>query len=310
VTTAYLAPEGFETELRDELALAGVRHRHPHGRLVIVDDDAGLGRWEPAWAANCWFDAESIPVTSIGDTARALRARQRNWASYAPGPRGRTALVEAKLPHVSAKPLALGDPAPSAPLGSWTFLSHDLVLAAPDCSSPFPGGEVTFVEDRDGPPSRAYRKLWEAFVRLGRRPGPGDRCLDLGASPGGWTWTMAKLGASVLAIDKAPLDPAVEAMPGVTTRVGSAFGIEPRDVEPMDWVCSDVIGYPERLFRLAERWCSSGRAANVVITIKLQGATDHAGVAAFAAIEGGRVVHLHHNKHELTFLWTRPGGTG
>jgi len=47
-----------------------------------------------------------------------------------------------------------------------------------------------------------------------------------------------------------------------------------------------------------------GRAArHIVCTIKFQGPTDHAAAEAFAAIPVGRVVHLFHNKHELTFLW-------
>jgi 23S rRNA (cytidine2498-2'-O)-methyltransferase len=37
--------------------------------------------------------------------------------------------------------------------------------------------------------------------------------------------------------------------------------------------------------------------------VKFQGATDHASAEAFAAIPGGRLQHLFHNKHELTFLW-------
>jgi 23S rRNA (cytidine2498-2'-O)-methyltransferase len=43
-----------------------------------------------------------------------------------------------------------------------------------------------------------------------------------------------------------------------------------------------------------------------VCTIKFQGATDHDAAAAFAAIPGGRVMHLFHNKHELTFVWDEP----
>ena len=43
---------------------------------------------------------------------------------------------------------------------------------------------------------------------------------------------------------------------------------------------------------------------NFVCTIKFQGETDHEAAAAFAAIPGAQVLHLHHNKHELTFMLT------
>jgi 23S rRNA (cytidine2498-2'-O)-methyltransferase len=164
-------------------------------------------------------------------------------------------------------------------------------------------GEVAFVEDRVGPPSRAYLKLWEAFALCRSWPGPGDVCLDLGASPGGWTWVLAKLGARVTAIDKAPLHPAIAAMPGVSTRQESAFALEPLKEAPIDWLVCDVIAYPERMLGHVRSWIASGRVRNIVCTLKFQAATDHESAEAFAAIEGGRVVHLFHNKHELTFLY-------
>ena len=142
--------------------------------------------------------------------------------------------------------------APTAPLGSWTLLAPDRMLAAAECSAPFPNGEVAFVEDRTGPPNRAYLKLWEALVRFGRWPGPGERCLDLGASPGGWTYVLAKLGADVIAVDKAPLDPKVAAMPACEWRGESAFALEPASVGPVDWLFSDIVCYPARLLRLVE----------------------------------------------------------
>jgi 23S rRNA (cytidine2498-2'-O)-methyltransferase len=184
------------------------------------------------------------------------------------------------------------------------LLAPDRLLAAARCSSPFPNGEVQFVEDKTGPPNRAYLKLWEALVRLRGWPQPGQRCLDLGASPGGWTWVLAKLGASVTAIDKAPLDPRIAAMPGVSWRGESAFALDPESVGPVEWLFSDVIAYPARLLRLVERWRESGLAKNFVCTIKFQGETDHEAAASFAAIPGAQVLHLHHNKHELTFMLT------
>ena len=145
-----------------------------------------------------------------------------------------------------------------------------------------------------------------ALVQLRRWPQPGERCLDLGASPGGWTWVLARLGAEVIAIDKAPLEPRIAAMPGVSWRGESAFALEPESVGPVDWLFSDIICYPARLLRLVERWRASGLVKNFVCTIKFQGETDHDSAEAFAAIPGARVLHLHHNKHELTFLLATP----
>jgi 23S rRNA (cytidine2498-2'-O)-methyltransferase len=300
MTTAYLAADGFEAQLVAELPDA----RLVHGRLYISDIDR-----PSAWAANIWHDCIELPVESVGKAAQSLRDIQRNWAMYAPVHHRRAALIQERLPHVSAKPIVFPAAAPTAPLGSWTLLAPDRMLVAAPCSSPFPNGEVVFIEDKTGPPNRAYLKLWEALVRLRRWPQPGERCLDLGASPGGWTYVLAKLGARVVAIDKAPLDPTVAALPGVEWRGESAFGLEPESVGPVDWLFSDVISYPSRLLRLIERWRESGLARNFVCTIKFQGETDHATAAAFAALPGAEVVHLHHNKHELTFMLSSTKGT-
>jgi len=298
MTTAYLAADGFIDQLQEELRRAGAAVRRRHERLLICDGPP-VGA---AWAANIWHDCVELPVASVGAAAQALRAIQRNWAMYAPIHHRRANLVQERLPHVSARPIVFPAAAPTAPLGSWTPLAPDLLLAAQHCSSPFANGEVAFVEDKTGPPNRAYLKLWEALVRLGRWPGPGERCLDLGASPGGWTWVLARLGAEVLAVDKAPLDPTVAALAGVDWRGESAFALEPASVGPVDWLFSDIVCYPARLLRLVEKWRASGLVKNFVCTIKFQGATDHESAAAFAVLPGAQVQHLHHNKHELTFM--------
>jgi len=255
-----------------------------------------------AWTANIWRDPERLAIASIADGAAQLRTRQRNWALYPHHLHRRASLIAEHLPHVSAKPLVFPAPAPQAPLGSWTLLDEGTILASADCTNPFPNGEARFVEDREGPPNRAYLKLWEALTLIGRRPGPGDLCLDLGASPGGWSWVLAKLGSRVIAVDKAPLAPSVTAMPGVEVRQASAFSIEPASLGPVDWLFSDVICYPTRLLSLVERWIATGLARNLVCTIKFQGATDHAAARRFAAIPNSRLLHLHHNKHELTWI--------
>jgi 23S rRNA (cytidine2498-2'-O)-methyltransferase len=193
-------------------------------------------------------------------------------------------------------------PAPTAPLGSWTLIDAATILAAPHCSSPFPNGEVQFVEDRAAPPSRAYLKLGELFTLLGQRPAPGELCVDLGASPGGWTWVLQQLGARVISVDKAPLDDRVARLPAVEYRRASAFALDPQTLGSVDWLFSDVVCYPKRLLALVEKWLAAGSVRRFVCTLKFQGATDFEAMRRFAAIPGSRLLHLHHNKHELTWL--------
>lgn len=109
----------------------------------------------------------------------------------------------------------------------------------------------------------------------------------------------------MVAVDKAPLDRAVAALPGVEAQQESAFALDPGAWRAAngraDWLFSDVIAYPARLLRLVRAWIDADAARNLVCTIKFQGETDHAAADAFAAIPGAWVRHLSHNRHELMF---------
>lgn len=295
--TGYLAPEERLGDLLAELGQEG----EVYDRLVLIEGPPVAA----AWAQNIWVEVERHRFETIGEAARILRAMGRNWAHFPLAAHRRAALIAEKLPHVSAKPLVFPAPAPGAPLGSWSLIDANTLIAAPRCSSPFAHGEARFVEDRSGPPSRAYLKLWEALTLLGRHPGPGELCVDLGSSPGGWSWVLAELGARVISVDKAPLDPRLSDHPNIEARRMSAFALEPRAFGPVDWLVSDIICYPERLYRLIEDWLASGHARNIVCTVKFQGETEQAWVKRFQALPDGRLVHLHHNKHELTWMWPR-----
>jgi 23S rRNA (cytidine2498-2'-O)-methyltransferase len=300
--TGYLAPADYVAELVAELGDVSA----VHGRLVLAH---GAPR-PAAWAQNVWYAPRRVAIASIGEAAKALRAIQRNWALYAFQNHRRAALIEARLPPLKPKPLVFPNPPPAAPLGSWTLLAPDLLLAASRCASPFVHGEAVFAEDREAPPNRAYLKLWEALTRLGRRPARGELCLDLGASPGGWTWVLLELGARVVAVDKAPLDPRIAARAQaqgkgrLTIRQESAFALDPRDIGRVDWLFCDVACYPARLLTLMQRWVAAGTCGTIVATIKFQGPTDLAAQRAFAAVPGARLMHLFHNKHELTWIWS------
>jgi 23S rRNA (cytidine2498-2'-O)-methyltransferase len=250
----YLAADGFVDELVTELGEVAAVHE----RLVL----APVPRRPAAWATTVWLDPVRIPITSINAGARALLAIQSGWALYSFHLHRRAQLIAAQLPARPVTPVAFPAPRPTRPIGSWTLLNEHTILAAPHCSCPFPNGEIEFIENKTGPPSRAFKKLWELFSRLQTWPRAGEYCLDLGACPGGWTWVLQGVGARVLAVDKAPLDPRIARLPGVECRAESAFGLDPRSVGPVDWLFSDVICEPSRLLKLVERWLAAGTARN------------------------------------------------
>jgi len=308
----YQPVPGYEDHLFAELQIAEPQ-QPPDGLFRVgnslLHDPDGSGA-PVFWHQNCWLKPFRLEFASINEAAGALRGIQRNWASLPHTQFRRAALIESKLPPVSAKPRPfpwlLGD----APMGAWTLLDGHTMVASAACSSPFPNGIIEFAQDKEGPPSRAYLKLWEALVRLRRWPKEGDRCLDAGASPGGWTWALSRLGANVIAVDRAPLEPDVAALPNVEYLRHDAFTLKPEDIGPVDWLFCDVACYPPRLYQWIGKWLESGLCGNFVCTIKMQGSIgnlDFETPRRFAAIPGGEVVHLYHNKHELT--WQKTGSS-
>ena len=291
--SAYLAPENLEDEVAFELG--EVLHRH--GRLLLAEGAPRATRW----AQDVWLDARVASIESIGDAARTLKEIQRNWVGYVHGHHRRSALLADKLPPVRIREHAFPVEVPQSPLGAYTLLDRDTLLYSPTRASPFPHGELRFVETRE-PPSRAYLKLWELFTRIGVQPAAGERCIDMGASPGGWTWVLAQLGANVYAVDKAPIASELAEHPNVKVAQQSAFAVDPRSVEPYDWFFSDVICEPARLLSMIQRWLEADAAKRFVCSVKFRGATDHASVAELAAIEGAQLMHLWHNRHELTWV--------
>ncbi|HYD19067.1 MAG TPA: SAM-dependent methyltransferase [Patescibacteria group bacterium] len=292
--SAYLAPEGFVDELVKEVGEV----TDVYDRLVISPQPAR----KLIWAENSWLNPQWIEISSIGDAAKKLRSLQRNWWNYDFDFHRRSGLITEKLPHVGGKPLKFGQPLITAPLGSWTLVKENLLLASPACSEPVPNGAYVFDEDKAEPPNRAYLKLWEALTRCGKMPKPGETCIDFGSAPGGWTWVLHQLGASVISVDKAPLAPNIAKLPRVKYLEQSAFAVAAKDTGPVDWLFSDVICYPERLFRLVSEWREKGYARNFVTTIKLQGDTDFSVIQPFLDIEGSYAIHLYHNKHEITWF--------
>jgi 23S rRNA (cytidine2498-2'-O)-methyltransferase len=140
------------------------------------------------------------------------------------------------------------------------------------CVSPFPGGIVEVPPDRRAP-SRAFAKLLEAEIRLGRRIEAGETCVDLGSSPGSWAYIALGRGAKVVAVDRSPLRGDLMKHPSLEFARGDAFRFIPP--APVDWLLCDVIAFPERVFELLKRWLTERWCRRFCVTIKFRGTSDY-----------------------------------
>jgi 23S rRNA (cytidine2498-2'-O)-methyltransferase len=295
--TLYLAIHEFEKELEKEFTLKGISFEKKD-RLYLVEGNHG----PMIWAQTSGLAAQKIAIESINDGARKLKALQRNWALFTVENHRRAQLIQGELPKYNTKPIAFMKELPTSPMGLWTLWEPNLIIASAETSSLFPLGEMTFEEDKVNPPSRAYLKLWEFFTVHAPRNHQGGMSIDVGSCPGGWTWVLSNLGYDVISVDKAPLDPKIAARKGVTFMEQSAFGLTPKDVPELDWFCSDIICYPSRLLNLVNTFLDSGKVKNFACTLKYQNETDWESTNKFLEIPGSKIVHLHHNKHEVTWF--------
>jgi 23S rRNA (cytidine2498-2'-O)-methyltransferase len=291
----FIAPPDFEKDLENEILYLGGLISDRRGRLLV-----GHCPRPPAFAQNIWHTPKWINFTSIKEGADQLKKLAPLWALHSSAHHRRAELIQRQLKPLPTKKLDFPMLRQWPSLGAWTLWEPNKILASPSTSSAYPDGEPQFNLDTENAPSRAYQKLWEWMTVTQKFPQPHELCLDLGSCPGGWTWVISRLGAKVISVDKAPLDSRLKS-PLIRWLKKDAFTMKPDDLEPIDWLFSDIICYPPKLFDLVQVWRQSGRVKNFVCTIKFQGETDFATLQKFREIPGSNILHLSANKHEVTW---------
>jgi 23S rRNA (cytidine2498-2'-O)-methyltransferase len=178
------------------------------------------------------------------------------------GPLAR-ALVDAGL--ASAKP--------SAPRLHLFFLNSTTAyvgLSRPGNASPWPMG-IPRLKFPRAAPSRSTLKLEEAILFfLGENPKvlqPGMKAVDLGASPGGWTWQLVRRSIRVTAVDNGPMDQALMDS-GIVEHLRSD-GFRYLPAKPVDWLVCDMVEQPSRIAALVARWLAGGHCRQVIFNLKL-----------------------------------------
>ncbi len=171
------------------------------------------------------------------------------------------------------------------------------------------GGQRRMADD-PAAPSRSYLKTEEAFAALGREPEQGETAIDLGAAPGGWSYSVAKRGAQVLAIDNGPMKGGAKDHPLIEHRRADAFKIMPSAGESYDWLLCDLVEEPHHVMRLIEQWLKNRHCQNFVVNLKFGRANALRLLDEVLDPQGRllpycselRVRHLFHDRDEFTLM--------
>lgn len=263
----------------------------------------------PYWACSVMEEPFILNFESIGEASSHLKSIQRNWAPYTFTCFRRSELIQSKLPYINLKERTFPVKIPQSKIGLYTLIDEHTLIASASTSSFVPAGRITFVEDHENPPSRAYLKIQESLtmaslLQNAELPHEGSKCFEAGACPGGWTWVLCGLKSHVFAVDRSELVPELMNNPLVKFISHDAFTLKPEEIGPFDWVFSDVICYPDRLLKWIHEWIDSKMVKNMICTIKMQGEIDWNLIQEFEQIPNSVVIHLNYNKHELTWIMT------
>lgn len=134
-----------------------------------------------------------------------------------------------------------------------------------------PGGVHRMRFDNNAP-SRSYLKIEEVFERMGEEPAPGQRVVDLGAAPGGWSYAFLKRGCRVLAVDNGPmkLNDLGTAGGNLTHLRENGISFTPPPAwRPLDWMVSDMLIPPGQTLGMFRQWMEHGWMRRFVFNIKL-----------------------------------------
>jgi 23S rRNA (cytidine2498-2'-O)-methyltransferase len=135
--------------------------------------------------------------------------------------------------------------------------------------------------------------------------------VDLGAAPGGWSYSAAKRGAGVIAIDNGPLKGGALDNPRIEHRREDAFKYAPPAGVTHDWLFCDLVEEPHNVLRnLIEPWVTHRWCRRFVINLKFGRVDPPALLGELRTplsplsrrVPGLRIRHLYHDREEFTLV--------
>lgn len=277
--------EPVEIEERSVNALAG-------GLLEVLLSEFGELRIEDPWYFDAWVRRDQEGLSRRATTVRNALAEK----------------LKAKMRRVAR--LATRDfPDPGRLHRGWGLFFEDYARVHAS-SRLFFGGQQRMADD-PAAPSRSYLKVEEAFKVLGCGPVEGERVVDLGAAPGGWSYSAARRGATVDAIDNGPLKAGAAEHPRIRHLREDGFRFGPgTDGPAYDWLFCDMVEDPFRVLRLLGEWTEKKWCRGFVVNLKFGRANPVALLEEVRRFRAGslkqwplfRVRHLFHDREEITLV--------
>jgi 23S rRNA (cytidine2498-2'-O)-methyltransferase len=187
-----------------------------------------------------------------------------------------------------------------------------LVVVPVDDGRIFVSREMVYYGQRrmkDDPqaPSRSYLKMEEALAIFGRAPKGGESVADLGAAPGGWSWSAAKRGAQVFAVDNGPLKKGAMNHHDIKHIKADAYTWDPP--RQVDWLFCDMVDQPQQVLGLIRKWFERKWCRYAIVNFKY-GRVNPMEILKF--IHGNHGIaplckrllcrHLFHDRDEITVM--------
>ena len=321
---------GFEQLLSDELQEVGL-HAASSGPGWVLADGAVAGQALPelAFAHRIFPDVLELSAESVNGLAKGIadfflgdlkgERIEATWPCVFDGPASLTGLgrrisaVEKAFQEIFSKrlsrvaklavpeiPRGLGE---SRGLFVW-FPDFKKVVISRTCIANGPRR----MADDDLAPSRSYLKVEEAYHVIGQEPTTGETVADLGAAPGGWSYSAAKRGAKVYAVDNGPLKGGALGHANIVHLSEDAFHFTPPDGS-CDWLLCDLVEEPHHVIStLVEPWLSRRLCKRFIINLKF-GRVDPIGLlrelrapsSTFVThAKDVKIRHLYHDREEFT----------
>lgn len=123
-------------------------------------------------------------------------------------------------------------------------------------------------------PSRSTLKLDEAFLTFipkkehEQRLTSGLVAVDLGASPGGWTYQLVRRGMMVQSVDNGPMAESLMETGQVKHYQYDGFKFRPAK-KNVYWLVCDMIEKPSRVAKLMAQWLIDGDCKEAMFNLKL-----------------------------------------